>query len=161
MGGMPWMYFVEYDEDEEPEEALEALQDRELDLGRYNPVMPFPGEQLPIVGDDGPGGEHDDIDDAREAAEEDGTRSILDMDGIGDTRGSGHAVKLSDKELRRAFKTDRPSREQVLAVSPAGSFGPDFGWFKRLKIGRGEGVFFLCYEGDAPRWICFGGVSYD
>ena len=78
MGGHPYWYFVPYQGD--LAKTLNALRDREFKAGRYNPVVPFPDFNNPDSFQKAPGAGHASIDDAREAAAEDGTRSILDVE---------------------------------------------------------------------------------
>lgn len=147
MGGHPWMYFVPYDDD--PEFAMDALKVRELRAGRYNPVMPF----LPFPIDansPAPGGHHASIEEAREAADADGTRSILDMDRIGSEPDHGVIVALDAKVLRDLYGTERPTRAMIAAK-------PRF----LTDVERGMGVYAIAYEGEEPAWICFAGYSYD
>ena len=73
------MYFVPYEGDIQA--ALDKLKEREFRAGRYNPAMrsiPFPVDP----GGPAPGAKHASVEAARAAAEEDGTRSILDMDRV-------------------------------------------------------------------------------
>ena len=79
MGAHPYWYFTRYEEDIEA--ALDKLRQREFEAGRYNPVMPF--IEFPIdPAADSPGPQHRSIQHARAAADTDGTRSILDIEGI-------------------------------------------------------------------------------
>jgi hypothetical protein len=147
MGGEPWMYFVEHDED--VEFALDALKVREFRAGRYNPVMPFPPFPADPSGP-APGAKHSSIEEAREAADADGTRSILDMDRIGDEPDFGVVVPLDRQEIIELYGTEHPTRAMIEA-------NPDF----LEEVERGQGVYLVAYDGDRPAWICFGGYSYD
>ena len=80
MGAHAWIYFVPYQED--IASALEHLRMKEFLAGRYNPVQPILG--FPLTSD-APARQpaHASIEAAIEAAESEGTRSILDMKRIG------------------------------------------------------------------------------
>ena len=81
MGAHPYWYFTAYEADLNA--ALAKLRRREFEAGRYNPVVPVIA--FPIgPASRSPGAKHRSIDEAREAAAEDGTRSILDIDRVGD-----------------------------------------------------------------------------
>ena len=83
MGGHPYWYFVPYNPDIEA--ALESLREREFNAGRYNPVMPF--IDFPITASSpAPGKKHASMQEALEASDASGTRSIIDMAGVGDER---------------------------------------------------------------------------
>jgi hypothetical protein len=81
MGASPYWYFVKHQKNKQ--KALDDLRDREFQAGRYNPVITFPdfpvGRNAPA-----PGAGHASIEEAMEDAAEDGTRSILDIQAIGD-----------------------------------------------------------------------------
>jgi hypothetical protein len=141
------MYFVEFNEN--VGRALQALKVREFKAGRYNPVIRF----LPFPVDPNgpaPGAKHLSIEDAREAADADGTRSILDMDRIGDEPDFGVVVPLDRDEIIELYGTERPTRAMIEAK-------PNF----LEDVERGQGVYLIAYEGDRPAWICFAGYSYD
>jgi hypothetical protein len=78
MGGHPWWYLVPYEED--VLKSLEALRQREFKAGRYNPAEDFP--KFPVDLGHAPGCKHSSIDEARDDADADGTRSILDVSRI-------------------------------------------------------------------------------
>src|SRR6185437_7195418 len=108
MGGHPWFYFARYDRDINA--ALITLRQREFEAGRYNPVIPFP--EFPVAaGAPAPGAQHSSIDDAREAADADGTRSILDMDRVGTSPDFGVVVQFPSEQLMELYGTDKPTRE--------------------------------------------------
>jgi hypothetical protein len=77
MGAHPWIYFVPHQPD--IKKAMLELREREFQAGRYNPVVAFPH----MTGG-APGAQHGSIEEAREAADADGTRSIVDMDDVAD-----------------------------------------------------------------------------
>ena len=76
MGGEPYWYYTEYQTNIDT--TLQILRQKEFAAGRYNPVLPF--IDFPITADSPAlGSQHSSIEEAMEAAEADGTRSILDM----------------------------------------------------------------------------------
>lgn len=150
MGAHPWFHLVPYQKD--VRRAMLELRDREFRAGRYNPVMPFPH----MHGNEAPGAEHDSIDEAREDAEEDGTRSILDMEDIADepTDPDGDpqfclVAPLSPEQLEELYGTTQPTREMVENLA----FLED--------IERGTGVYVIVYDNGKPSEICFAGYSFD
>jgi hypothetical protein len=147
MGGHPWFYFVAYEADVNT--ALQKLRQREFHAGRYNPVMrnlPFPlGPQSPS-----PGAQHRSIKEALKAAEESGTRSILDMERISATPRSRAVAPLAGVDLRRLFGTERPTHDVVESSDAL---------FEALE--RGQGVYVIVYKGDEPDEIFFAGYSFD
>lgn len=147
MGGHPWFYFVRYQSD--INSALQELRRREFEAGRYNPVLwmpPFPVE----ANSPSPGAQHASIEKAMEAADADGTRSILDMERISDTPDYGAVVRLPNEELIDLFGTDKPTREMI-------EDNDDL--FEMLE--RGQGVYVIAYQDDEPSEIYFAGYSYD
>ena len=147
MGGHPWFYFVEYEPDLNA--ALRKLREREFLAGRYNPAVDFPefpvGPQSPA-----PGARHDSIEEALEDADADGTRSILDMERVGDVPDYSVVAPLPKEELRNLFGTDRPTREMVESSDEL---------FDALE--RGQGVYVVVYDGGRPSEIFFAGYSFD
>ena len=77
MGGHCYSYFVPYQTD--IGSALQTLRQREFQAGRYNPVIHFPFDGAVSLTTQSPGAKHRSIEDALEASDADGTRSILDM----------------------------------------------------------------------------------
>ena len=147
MGGHPWFYFVAYQPDINI--ALQELRRREFEAGRYNPVIwmpPFPVE----TNSPAPGARHASIEEAMEAADADGTRSILDMERISDTPDDGAVVPLPNEELLDLFGTEKPTREMI-------EDNDDL--FEMLE--RGQGICVIAYRDDEPTEIYFGGYSYD
>jgi hypothetical protein len=97
----------------------------------------------------GPGRQHNSIDDAREAAGADGTRSILDIEFVGDEGDVGIARRMTDEELEEYFETTTPTRKEILENLS-------------VYIERGEAVCLPVYdEAGVPVGICFSGYSYD
>lgn len=148
MGAHPWMYLVPYQPD--VRQAMLELREREFQAGRYNPAVPFPDMSA-----DAPGAQHDSIDEAREDADADGTRSILDMDDVSslppdrDNPAFGVVSKLPDDVLQDLFNTTQPSRQMVSDLT----FMED--------IERGTGVYIIVYDRGKPTEICFAGYSFD
>ena len=149
MGGEPYYYVVPYQKDIGA--ALQALRRREFEAGRYNPVVPFLSDYFPLGPQSpAPGRQHESIEEALEASDAGGTRSILDIEAVSDTPGFGVAVRLPDDTLTRLYGTPRPSRAQVEAAM---DFLDD--------IERGHAVYVVLYDGDTPSEILFAGYSYD
>lgn len=102
MGAEPYYYFVPFQPDIAA--ALGALRQREFEAGRYNPAMPFPSECFPLGPDSpAPGRQHTSIEAAFEAADADGTRSILHITSISDTPDYGVTVRLPDADRVRFY----------------------------------------------------------
>lgn len=147
MGAHPYYYFVEYQPDVEA--ALQELREREFRAGRYNPVQPFPN--FPILPNSpAPGARHESIDEAREAAAEDGTRSILDIEAVSDFPDFCVAAPLGKEELEHYFGTDQPTKQIV-------SRRLDF----LASIERGHGIYFTVFEDGLPSKLFFAGYSFD
>lgn len=147
MGGHPWFYFVEYEPDVEA--ALQKLRQREFEAGRYNPAVDFPA--FPITEHSpAPGARHDSIEEAFEEADADGTRSILDMERVGDDADFQVVTPLARETLLELFGTERPTREMVEESEEL---------FDALE--RGMGVYVIVYEGERPSEIFFAGYSFD
>src|SRR5690242_20620447 len=110
MGGRPWLYFIKYQRDVNA--ALAALRQKEFEAGRYNPVISLP--EFPVTSQSpAPGAQHASIEAARRAADADGTRSILDIDRIGEGSGFGVVAPFSKDRLMAIYGTDEPTREMV------------------------------------------------
>jgi hypothetical protein len=146
LGGHPWFYFVEYEPDIDA--ALQKLREREFRAGRYNPAVDFPvfpvGPHSPS-----PGAQHASIEEALEASDADGTRSILDMERVGETPDYGVVTPVPEDELLRAFGTDKPTREMI-------EKGVELD-----AVERGQGICIVVYEGGQPSEIFFAGYSFD
>ena len=133
MGAEAWDYFVPYEADIQA--ALEKLREREFRAGRFHGR-----EHRPAT-----------IDEAREVADADGTRSILDIDRVGDEPDFGVVVPLPPERLVELFGTDRPTRAMVEG-------NHDF----YEEIERGQGVYIVVYDDRGkPSEIFFAGYSYD
>ncbi len=147
MGAEPYWYFVAYEDDKNS--ALQKLRQREFMAGRYNPVMTnidFPiTKQSPA-----PGKQHDTIEDVLEDSDEDGTRSILDMNLVSEVNGYCVARILTDDELNNYFGTSKPTREMV---------ENNFVFFNDIE--RGKGVCITIYKDNHPDELFFSGYSFD
>lgn len=147
MGGHAWFYYVEYEPDLNA--ALQKLREREFRAGRYNPAVWFP--EFPVgPNSPSPGAQHGSIEEALEDSDADGTRSILDMERVGDVPDYGVVAPLPSDELMELFGTDKPTREEIDGSDEL---------FERLE--RGQGVYIVAYEGGQPSEIFFAGYSFD
>jgi hypothetical protein len=147
VGGHAWFYYVEYESDLNA--ALQKLREREFRAGRYNPAVWFP--EFPVgPNSPSPGAQHGSIEEALEDSDADGTRSILDMERIGDVPDYGVVAPLPADELMELFGTDKPTREEIEGSDEL---------FERLE--RGQGVYIVAYEGGRPSEIFFAGYSFD
>jgi hypothetical protein len=147
MGAQPYWYFTRYEKD--VESALDKLRRREFEAGRYNPVMPF--IEFPIdPAAESPGAQHLSIQHARDAADMDGTRSILDIEEIGDMIQIGVAAPLDDESLEDLYETAQPTHEMIEA---------NMDFFE--KIDRGEAIYIVVYKDGKPDELFFAGYSFD
>lgn len=147
MGGEPWWYFVEYEEDVGA--ALRKLREREFRAGRYNPAVDFP--VFPVTAQSpAPGAQHASIEEAIEEADADGTRSILDMERVADEPDFNAVAPLPRETLEELFGTDKPSREMIEGSDDL---------YEVLE--RGQGVYIVAHEGDQPSELFFAGYSFD
>jgi len=172
MGAEPYWYYIKYQNDVDT--TLQRLRQQEFSAGRYNPVLPL--IDFPITIDSpSPGSEHSSIEEAMEAAEADGTRSILDIFHVSPIPYSEALVSskqygielfcttfpLSDNELIRLFGTDKPTRKMVEAVivlcQPSEEANAEF-W---ETIDRGTARHIIIYDNDEPSEIFFVGYSFD
>src|SRR5215510_2220933 len=117
------MYFVPYQKNFQ--QAMEELREQEFKAGRYYPVNDASFQEdfgeTPAT-----------IEEAREMADADGTRSILDIDRVGDEADYGVVRRLTEKEVIAYFGTKEPTRDAVKA-------NDDF--FEDIE--RGQGVYFV------------------
>lgn len=148
MGAHPWFYLVPYQPD--VRKAMLELREREFQAGRYNPVVPFPD-----MSNESPGVGHDSIDEAREEADADGTRSIVDMDDVTDKPADpddpqfGVVSPLDPEVLQELYDTTQPTREIL----------QDMAFIEDVE--RGTGVYVIVYDRGKPAEICFAGYSFD
>ena len=147
MGAHPFWYFFPYDPD--IQSALNALRNREFEAGRYNPVVSyieFPVDPSKV----GPGRQHRSIEHARESANEDGTRSILDIEEISDSPEYGAAVELHTSYLEELFDTTQPTHDMVES---------ELRIFDRIE--RGQAVYVIVFKDEKPTELFFAGYSFD
>lgn len=148
MGGHPWFYVVDHQVDVEA--ALRQLREREFNAGRYSPAMMFP--LFPIESTSpSPGPAHSSIDEAREAAAEEGTRSILDIERVSEEPDYCAAAPLDLELLKGIYGTDRPTLAMI---------GDEFEFLEAIEE-RGQGFYFTLYEDGQPRHLVFAGYSFD
>lgn len=147
MGAHPYWYAVKYRP--EVDAALNDLREREFQAGRYNPVMPF--IDFPITpASPAPGPRHRTIDEAIDASDASGTRSILDIAGIADEPDFGVACPLPAEVLVSLYGTDQPTLD---AVEGNMDFLDD--------VERGHAVYVVCYTNGTPSDLLFAGYSFD
>jgi hypothetical protein len=147
MGAHAYFYIVKYQPD--LSRALQELREQEFRAGRYNPMMPllsFPiGPSSPA-----PGPAHASIQQAIEASDADGTRSILDIQAIADEPDFCVAAPLPDAKLKSLYGTTQPGRQMV---------EQNMAFFEDIE--RGHCVYVILYNGGAPDEILFAGYSFD
>ena len=147
MGAHPYYYFVKYNPDVDA--ALQELRNREFEAGRYNPViwhLSFPiGPDSPA-----PGAQHATIQEALEASDADGTRSILDLDHVSDQPDFCAVAPLPPEDLERLFGTEHPTHGMIEENGEL---------FEEME--RGQGVYIIAFKDGHPDEIFFGGYSFD
>jgi len=159
MGADAYFYYVNYEEDKN--NALQKLRQREFEAGRYAPVMyqwdiPFPLDNLSEA--PAPGKKHTTLEEVMEGEFffEDGTGTILDILRISDELDYNSAYVIKEEELIKFFGTDKPTRKIIdekvwdFWESIVYSFGV-----------RGVGICITVYENDVPTELYFGGYSFD
>ncbi|MCW5318447.1 hypothetical protein GTQ43_33445 [Nostoc sp. KVJ3] len=172
MGGHPYWYYTKYRTDVDT--TLQLLRQQEFTAGRYNPVLPF--IDFPITADSPiPGSQHSSIEEAMEAADADGTRSILDMfqvstisysEALASSKQGGMELfcttfPLSTDELIRLFSTEKPTHEMVETVIVASEQNEEAASEFWESIDRGTGRHIVIYEDDEPVEVFFIGYSFD
>lgn len=152
MGASLYWYAVPYEADINA--ALQKLRQREFQAGRYNPVTPFP--EFPVGPESpSPGAGHKSYEDALAASDADGTRSILDLQGVSLEPGLSPwpdmmVHPLSDGQLAEYFGTATPDVETILHSH------------RFLDgISRGSGVYIVLKKDGKPSEILFAGYSMD
>ena len=153
MGANPYWYFVPYEADFGA--ALQKLRAREFQAGRYNPVTPFQAFPIdpsaPIVG-----ARHGSIEEVMEAADESGTRSILDIAQVASEPFDGSqmpyftAFPLAGADIEDLFGASHPTRELVETNTRM--------WD---RIERGSAICVVIFDGGNPNEIFFAGYSFD
>ncbi len=153
MGAEPYWYIVPYEADIEA--ALQKLRQREFQAGRYNPVTPFP--EFPVdAGAAGSTPQHGSIEEVLEGMDEDGTRSILDIERaalapVDDSQMPFcTAFPLADSDLATLFGTAQPTRQMAQ--------NSDAMWD---RIGRGSAIYVVLFDNAKPSEILFAGYSFD
>ncbi len=172
MGGHAYWYFTKYQTDIET--TLEVLRQREFAAGRYNPVIS--DIDFPITSDSPtPGSQHSSIEEAMEASEEEGTRSILDVlnissvsysDALDASEQNGMDLfcttfPLSTEELNQLFNTDKPTHNLIEAVLLSSQTYEGTGYEFWGSIDRGTCRHIVIYENDMPTEVFFAGYSFD
>ena len=97
-----------------------------------------------------PGAKHASVEQAIEAAAEDGTRSILDLQSVGDGPDFGVAAQVPPGQLEDIFETTEPTHEMIES---------DMRILDDLE--RGHGVCIVVYKDSKPDELLFAGYSYD
>jgi hypothetical protein len=147
MGAHPYWYFVPFQSDVQA--ALDQLREREFKAGRYNPVVSFLnfplGANAPA-----PGPKHPSIQKALAAAEEDGTRSILDIEQVADEPDFCTASPLDEELLEDLYGTTQPTRSMIEG-------NMDF----MEEVDRGQCVYCTVHKDGKPHEILFAGYSFD
>lgn len=147
MGSSPWWYVVDYQPD--LQQALDALREREFQAGRYFPVLDFPPfpvtPQSPALGP-----QHGSIEEAVEAAEDTGTRSILDFEALASSEDAWGLRELMPEQRLMLFGSEQPTLAQLQASRTFPAF-----------IGHGEGYVVTTYRGGQPEFLYFVGSSFD
>ncbi|WP_339095588.1 hypothetical protein ACINK0_00505 [Deinococcus sp. VB343] len=147
MAGQLWWYAVPYRPDAQA--ALDALRDREFRAGRYFPAIESPS--FPVTpSSPAPGAQHSSIDEAIAAAEETGTRSILDFEEIATADDDWGIRAFSADRLLQLFGTAQPTLAQVEGHQALTEW-----------IGRGEGYVITTYHAGQPDSLYFVGSSFD
>ena len=158
MGADPYFYYVKYEEDKN--NALQKLRQREFEAGRYSPAMyhweiPYPLDDL--LNAPAPGKKHDFIEEVfNDEYMTDGTGTILDISQLSDKLDYGCAYLIGKEELIEYFGTDKPTREIINKKVwdywdyIANSFGI-----------RGVGICITVFHNDTPTELYFAGYSWD
>ena len=147
MGAELWYYFVPYQSN--IQKALNELREREFRAGRYNLVIRFP--KFPVSGDHpGPGAKHRSIQEACDAADAGGTRSILDMIRIADDPDFHTVSPLSKAASMEIFGTDQPTMDMIVR---------NMEFVEGIQ--RGQGIYIVVYKDQKPTQIFFAGYSFD
>ena len=166
MGATGWSYFTPYQPD--VEKALQKLRQKIFDEGAYgkthafNPDMlsKIPGlresveklRQLEAERLGGPDRKFDSIEELLEAAAEDGTHSILDIEHTADEPDFGVAWPAPADILEEIFGSSKPTRADI--ESKPNELA------ERLEL-YGQAVYVIVYAEEQPTEIYFEGVSGD
>jgi hypothetical protein len=166
MGATGWNYFTPYQADIEA--ALQALRAEVFERGEYGKAWDTPeglanmpphlrkafenrraleAERL------GEPSEYGSIDELLEAAAEDGTHSILDIQSTASGPDFGVAWPAASDVVQQVYGSERPSHAQVEARAGEISEG--------LELENWQAVYVLVYDKGSPAEIYFEGVSGD
>jgi hypothetical protein len=149
---------------------LQKLRDDVFERGEYGQTQGIPPEVLATMPPEvreameklrdleaqrlgGSSREFGSIDELLEAAAEDGTHSILDIQHTSSNPDFGAAWPAPVEAVQRVFGSDRPSRAQV--KTHAGKISEE------LELERWQAVYVLVYDQGRPSEIYFEGVSGD
>ena len=156
MGASPYFYFVDYEED--IQNALDRLRQREFRAGRYYPVAAC--LDFPVTDDSpSPGPKHSSIEEALNSSGPEGTCSILDLERVVDTpydddedsESYGVAFPIADETLIEILGSTRPSPSELEVLL-----------FDLIEdVARGTGIYVVAYCKDTPTTLLFAGYSYD
>ncbi|MBZ9713996.1 hypothetical protein [Deinococcus multiflagellatus] len=97
-----------------------------------------------------PGAGHANIEEAREAADADGTRPILEVPGLAAHPEDWGMKQLGHEELVALFGTTAPTLEQIQACDELID-----------ALGRGESLYVVAHEAGRPAHLYFVGSSSD
>jgi hypothetical protein len=178
MGAHPYWYYTPYQLDLTA--ALQALRKQEFQSGRYNPVVSL--LQFPITDQTpSPGAQHFSIEAALEAADAEGTRSILDISRISDIPYPlsadeldlellaeeniealySAAFPLASTELITLFGTEQPTHKMIESVIVDDTIDSEAAEDFWDSIDRGSARYIIVYEESQPTEIFFVGYSFD
>ena len=136
MGAESYRSVTKYQED--TEQALSDLQQQIFAAGEYR------------YSEDAEAG---DIDEAREFAAEDGTKSVLDIYGISDEPTMAHAALVTDDEARSWFGCTEIDEKDIHKIDDCSDF-----W---TSMDRGEARYLILYKDGKPSQYYFAGLSFD
>ncbi len=94
--------------------------------------------------------QHDSIEEAFEDADADGTRSILDIQAIGEEPDFCVAAPLEETELQALYGTTRPTHEML---------EENMNFLEDTE--RGQCKYALAYKDGKPDEVLFAGYSFD
>jgi hypothetical protein len=168
MGATGWNHFAPYQADVEA--ALQKLRVDVFERGEYGQTHSIPPEVLATMPPElkeamqklrdleaqrlgGPLRKFGSIDELLEAAAEDGTHSILDIQHTSSSAEFGAAWPAPADAVQRVFGNERPSRPEV--EFHAGKIS------EALELERWQAVYVLVYDQGKPSEIYFEGVSGD
>lgn len=123
-------------------QALSELQRHVFEVGEYRY-----SDEVKAIGSQGS------IDDARELAAEEGTKSVLDIYGISDSPDIAQACPLTEDELLAWFGTTQIEEDDIEKVDHCAEF-----W---RSIGRGEARYLVLYQDGVPSQYYFAGYTFD